>query len=93
MIEGTAEVLDCICRRLRFFSSLSPSLPPSLPPSFHPSLSYLAFVACTTVLKLEKGELLIYTAFSMLTYTPWGYIGNLTFILLGVIPNLDKKDK
>eukprot|EP00903_Cladosiphon_okamuranus_P015392 g14216.t1 len=39
------------------------------------------------------GEILIYTAFSMLTYTPWGYLGNLSFVLLAVIPSLARKDK
>lgn len=41
----------------------------------------------------SSGELFIYTAFSMLTYTPWGYFGNLSFVLLGIVPNLTKKDK
>eukprot|EP00752_Nemacystus_decipiens_P008662 g7734.t1 len=39
------------------------------------------------------GEFLIYGAYSMLTYTPWGWIGTANFVLLGCVPNIAKKDK
>lgn len=38
------------------------------------------------------GELFIYMAFSMLTYSPWGFIPSLLFLLTGVLPNSAKKD-
>lgn len=41
----------------------------------------------------SPGELLIYSSFSMLTYTPWGFVPTLMFVLTGLIPRTTEKER
>ena len=56
-------------------------------------LVYVSYLRSRSLYARPSGEVLIYTALSMLTNTPWGYFGSVSFVLLGAIPNLGKKDK
>lgn len=44
-------------------------------------------------LSTTTGEVITYTAFAMLTYTPWGYVSIVVSTLILFLPNMNKIER